>query len=175
MDIKQIAISAGTALVIAVIAVWGFAPDAQIVREVQKLGAAASPDIQSDWLRFGGVTRFAYATNNLNQASSTVCTIQSPAATSTLVSGGIRFDVASSTQWVVEIGKGVHSNATTTLLGTGIIVANGQGLILASSTFGLGVDPAVVFAPNTYFNVKAPTAGGGTPSGHCHAVFETYQ
>jgi hypothetical protein len=175
MDIKNIAVSAGTALIIALVAVWGFAPEAQIVREVQKLGAVASPDIQSDWLRFGGVTRFAYATNNLTQGSATVCSIQSPAATSTLVSGGIRFDVASSTQWLVEIGKATTNSATTTLLGTGIITANGQGTILASSTFGLGVDPVVVFAPNTYFNVKAPTAGGGAPSGHCHAIFETYQ
>lgn len=175
MDIKNIAVSGIVALVVALVGVWGFAPESQIVKEYTNLGAAASPDIQSDWLRFGGVTRFAYATNNLNQASSTVCTIQSPAATSTLVSGGIRFDVASSSQWLVEIGKGAHSNATTTLLGTGIIVANGQGTILASSSAGLGVDPVQVFAPNTFFNVKAPTAGGGTPSGHCHAVFETYQ
>lgn len=148
-------------------------PAPQVIE--RPVGAVASPDIPSPWIRFGGVQTYAQATNSLTQGSATVCSLQSPNATSTLVSGGIRFTTASSTQWLVEIGKATTNSATTTLLGTGIITANGQGTILASSTFGLGVDPVQVFAPSTYFNVKVPTAGGGAPVGHCHAVWEVYQ
>jgi hypothetical protein len=136
-----------------------------------KLGA--NPDLQSPYFSFGNVTRWA---NNvtLTQNASTTCSLQSPAATSTLVSGGIRFATASSSALLVEIGRSSSPNATTTLIGTAYTVGAGaQATIVASSSPAAG--DAVVFSPNTYFNVKIGAGSTGSlPVGSCHAVWEVF-
>ena len=141
-------------------------------------GAVASPDINSAYIRYGagyGVRTWATGTG-LTQATTTICAILSPAATSTLVSGGVKIDLASSSATTVYIAKATTAYATTTLLGAAIAVGAGaQGFGVASTT------GSHVFAPNTYFVVGLTGGDSGVanpvglvPRGSCHAVFEEY-
>lgn len=137
------------------------------------VGSLTGPDIPSPYLKWGGLPEYQ-AGVPLIQGASTTCAIQSPAATSTLISAGIRFDLASSSAAYIELGKSVSAFATTTSLGIHNLAAGAQATILASSTAAVngGADPATVFAPNTYFTVKI--GGGGSasvPTGICFARF----
>ena len=157
-----------------------------IVKEVpQKVGALVSPDIPFNYLTVGGVTRYYGKSNSLAQATTTVCSIQSPVATSTIVSASIRFDVSSTTSSRIYIGRGANTNATTTLLQETEIAANTKGTVTASttptSTQGQtvdGLDDALVIPPSSYINfgmkpTEANSKGTFTPTGACQATFET--
>ncbi len=127
----------------------------------------AVPDSPFPYFSFGGVRRWAYRTDNFNQATTTVCAIQSPAATSTLASAEIRFDVSSSTATTVTVAKSATAFATTTLLGGQISIGAGnQSTIVASST------ASQIFAPSQWL-VVGMQGGIGTfsPSGLCEATF----
>lgn len=132
-------------------------------------GSLAGPDIQSPYLRWGGVASYR-GSMALAQATTTVCAIQSPAATSTLQNAFIRFDVSSTTASVITIAKATTAFATTTSIGTDYnIAANAQGFINASTTNGTAGAPEV-FAPNTWL-VIGMKGGTGTfsPTGVCGA------
>lgn len=133
-------------------------------------GSITGPDIPSPYLAFGNVTRWAGSTA-LKQGSATVCSIQSPVSTSTLVTAGIQFTLASSSSQLVEFGRGATATATTTTLGTYTVGAGAQASVNASTTQGV----ATVFPPNTYFNVNFAGGGAGSaPVGTCHAVWEQF-
>ncbi len=133
------------------------------------LGSLAGPDIPSPWLRWGGVTEYA-GSMALAQATTTVCAIQSPAATSTLQAAFVRFDVSSTTASVVTIAKATTAFATTTSIGADYnIAANAQAFINASTTNGVA-GASEVFGPNTWL-VIGMKGGTGTfsPTGVCGA------
>jgi hypothetical protein len=133
-------------------------------------GALSSPDIASPYLGFGGVRRWAGSTGLITGAA-TVCSIQSPAATSTLVSAGIQFTLASSSSQLIEFGKGATATATTTSFGTYTVGAGAQASVDTMTTS----TSTVVFSPNTYFNVNFAGGGAGSaPVGTCHAVWEQF-
>lgn len=142
---------------------------------VQNVGAVSGPDISSEYLRWGtgyGIRVVQHALP-LRTGSTTVCSIQSPLATSTLVSGGVSMTVSSTTASTVTLAKALGPGASTTLIGAIPVAANAQVTLVASST------PTVyntnVFSPGTWFNVTM-TGGQGTfsPTGVCHATFEEY-
>lgn len=141
------------------------------------LGAVASPDIMSPYFSYGDVRHWAKKTTALNQATTTVCAIQSPAATSTLNFGAVRFSVSSTTASTVTLAKASTPYATTTRLAFGSIAANAQGTIFAQATStGTGItsatDDITTFAPNTYFVVgMAGGIGTFSPTGVCQASF----
>lgn len=136
--------------------------------QLQPAGAVSGPDISSRYLRWGGVATWASRTDSLIQASTTMCSIQAPAATSTLVLGsGIRLDVSSTTATVVRAFKSsLPATATTFLFGANV-AANARATIVASTSAD-----AFVFGPNEWLNVVA-SGGTGTfsPSGACQAQF----
>lgn len=131
----------------------------------QKLGSVSSPDIQSPYFSYGDVRFWAGSTNNLAQATTTVCAIQAPASTSTLQYGSIRFSVGSTTASLVTFAKAATAFATTTSLGQFTVAANAQGTAFASTTLG-----TAIFAPNEWF-VVGMQGGVGTfsPTGRCLA------
>lgn len=139
------------------------------VTTVNTLGAVTSPDINSPYFSFGGVREWAGFTQTF-AAASTTCSLQSPAATSTLVFGSFRVASTSATAALIEMGKSVSPNATTTLLGQATLAANAQGTMIASTSLSSGIDGAAVFAPNTYFNVKVGS-GVFQYGGTCVAVW----
>lgn len=152
-------------VVASVILVWGFGLGGknietvtkEVVREVretgQTLGALAGPDIMSPYISWGGVRHWA-GHMTFAQGTSTVCAIQSPAATSSLQFGSAKIVHASSSAATVFMAKATTQYATTTNLGTVALAAGAQGITVASTTFsGEPQDPASVFAPNTWFVV----------------------
>ena len=140
-------------------------------------GALSSPIIPSRYLEVGGVRHYYFRDGNLNQASTTVCSFYTPAATTTLVFASIRLTTGTSTtpQW--EIGKGTTMDATTTSFGTFSLSASDRGTMVASTTSsGFEADMPTVFAPNTYLNFKYGGDNGASYStnvftGDCRAEF----
>ena len=138
------------------------------------LGSVASPDIMSKWFSFGGVRQWAGKLEALATASSTVCAIQGPAATSTLGHGSVRFTLASTSAISVDLAKGTTQYATTTKIGSTYgIAASAQATIVASST-GSVAGNGTIFAPNDWFVVRFneysnSSGAGNAPTGVCEA------
>jgi hypothetical protein len=115
---------------------------------------------------FNTGARIAFTT-----ATTTVCAIQSPNATSTLVYGSAMFTVSSTSASTVNMARATTAFATTTSLGNGIFAANAQGTVIASTTpSSVATDGSQVFPPSTWF-VVGMTGGTGTfsPTGYCSA------
>lgn len=138
----------------------------------QSFGAVSGPDSFFPCTSNEGittcVTRIAMRT-----ATTTVCAIKSPAATSTLVSGTARFTYSSTTAPLVRFAKATTPYATTTALGNATIAAGAQGTLQASSTPVGALGDITVFEPSSYL-VVALSGGVGTfsPTGICQATFE---
>ena len=119
-----------------------------------QLGALSGPDIQSPYLSIGGV-RHEYRSKALATGTTTVCSLQAPAATSTLIRSALRVGTAttSATTWTVAKNT-TGGSATTTLINTISLAGASQGTLIASTTQtivgALSSDPVIVFAPNSY-------------------------
>ena len=143
------------------------------VKEVNTaFGSATSPDIQSPYFSFGGVRQWAGSTDNLIQASTTICAIQSPAGTSTLEVGSIQLSVSSSTASTVTLAKSTVPNGSSTIFQSNSVSAGAQATITTLATTTSAGVTNYTFAPNTYFVVSM---GGGTgtysPTGSCKAIW----
>lgn len=113
-------------------------------------------------------------TKDLTTSTTTVCAIQSPSATSTLVGGGIRMTTSSTTASTVTIAKATTAFATTTLINSASVSANAQATVLAASTTVSSLEQTNrIFAPNTWL-VFGMAGGTGTfsPVGSCSASFD---
>ena len=138
------------------------------------VGGLSSPDISSPYFSVGGVYEWKAQTANLIQASTTLCAIQSPAATSTLGRAVIRLVNATTSAVIIDLAKASSPYATTTLLGTTYAMGGSTQVTIVASSTGLG--GSQVFAPNDWFVVKhADGTGGGytgeAPTGVCQAVW----
>lgn len=134
----------------------------------QPLGALSGPDIPSPYLAWGGVRTWSGYTTALNQASTTVCSLQAPVSTSTLKLGsGVRFTISSTTASTVRGYKGAKVTDVTTRLFAANIAANAQGTVVATTT-----DDNMLFGPNEWLNiVMSGGAGTFSPTGSCSAQF----
>lgn len=139
----------------------------------KNFGALAGPDIPSQYLKWGGGAgiRIWPTAYPLTTSTTTVCSILSPAATSSLRSVGVQLTTSTTTSGVFTIAKGTHSNASTTLIAQAAITANAPLFLNGSTT----ADSIISIAPNTYINFSM-SGGAGTfsPIGTCHATFEEY-
>jgi hypothetical protein len=174
MDTKNLFVSLAVGVVAVVASV--FLGGTDTVREIQKvvekpsLGAVSSPDIMSPYFSFGGVKLWA-AKQEMMQATTTICAMQSPNATSTLWSATVAFETSSSTASKVTLAKATTAFATTTAVGDQInIAANAQTFIVASSSITANNS---VFAPATWL-VVGMQGGVGTmsPVGTCEAIWQ---
>lgn len=143
--------------------------------QIERLSAVSSPDILSPYFSFGGLRHWAGHRSTMASATTTVCSIQAPAATSTLMLGSANFAIASSSATIITFARSTSPSASTTLLASSALGASAQGtmIVMATST-ALGLDSHLVFPPNTYFNVsvQAGDIGGMTglaPTGSCAA------
>ncbi len=173
MDIlKQIIVS--VAVVLVVLGSYAVLTHKDSNGNSPVLGALAGPDIPSPYLHWGGVRTYN-AGSGLTAAASTTCSLQSPAATSTLVEAGINFDVASSTAAeIVEIGYSSNPFSTTTALsGTYHISSGAQAFVHASTAPAAGSNE--IIPPNSYINFKLGQWNSATaPVGRCQAQFVDY-
>lgn len=141
------------------------------------LGALSSPEIMSNWFSVGGVREWKYSAAP-TAASYTLCSFQSPAATSTIKSAGISLTVSTTSASTLYIAKGATAVATTTLLGSAYAIgASAQATVIASTT-PWEAGSAAIIAPNQYVNIALnPAASVITnlaPQGRCQVVFEEY-
>ena len=103
------------------------------------------------------------------QATTTVCAIQSPNATTTLAFFSANFTTSSTTASLITMASANNAFATTTTLGVSVsIPANGQATIIATTT------PGTIYAPLTWFVVgMAGGTGNFSPVGACNAQFNS--
>lgn len=128
-----------------------------------------TPEINLGGLRLVGMEK-ALATG-----TSTVCAIQSPSATSTLVSAGVRFGLASTSAVSFDLTNASTQYASSTKqIGThNYIGASYQAMIVASTT-----DNDATFAPSQWFVAKfydANNGVGNASTGRCWATWATPQ
>jgi len=136
------------------------------------LGAVAGPDSYFPCETHNGVQTCA-TKRSLTTATTTVCAIKSPNATSTLHRGSVKFSVSSTTASTVTLAKAATPFATTSILVADTSVsANAQASIVSTSTV-LSTGGVTLFAPNQYFVVgMAGGVGTFSPTGSCQAVFD---
>jgi len=142
----------------------------------EELGGISS-DFNQHWITVGGV-RLWQASEPLITASSTLCNLQAPAATSTLIHGSLNILTGTTTALYLEFGKGASGTNTSTTTSLGIIsslAANAFGTFIASTTQS-GADPANVFAPNTWFIAKMAAQSysyydAAALTGRCKAIW----
>lgn len=142
----------------------------------QPVGALAGPDIPSPYLRWGDVAIYQ-AKQTFNQASTTVCSLQAPSATSTLLWANVGITTGTSTTVLFEMAKSTLFDATTTLLSSSHSFASGVlGTFTASSTLNTdnGLNGPKIFGPNQYLNVKYGGANGSLNvlQGTCNAAWQ---
>ena len=176
--------------IVAVAIVLGFVflggektPNTQVQGGNKKIDAelaGVSPDIPSPYFSYGSSKHWAQRSDSLVSATTTVCAIQSPAATSTLEFASLNLSTGSTTGMQVTIAKASTPYATTTVLAQGIAGAN---LTTGNSYFAVyGATSSITshtFTPNQYLvvgmqgggNNYTSNPGGATysPVGTCQA------
>ena len=150
----------------------------QVVNEASaQLAGSDSPIKPYRYIEIGGVRQF-YHSAKPAQASYTLCSFQSPAATSTLKSAGISLTTATSSAYTIYIAKAATAVATTTLLDSAVAFSAGAQATVIASTTPWGAASNAIIAPNQYINFAINPGNTGTaglaPVGDCHAVFEAY-
>ena len=120
----------------------------------------------------GGIFMTALRNPSLTQATTTVCAIQSPNATTTVQDASLFLTVSSTTASTVTIASASTPYATTTYLGSFAVAANAQAALLAAATSSMNF----VLGPSQYV-VFGMAGGTGTfsPAGVCEAVFQVIQ
>lgn len=145
-----------------------------VVREVP-LAAASSPDLPGRYFSFGGVRNWGGKTSALTSATTTICSFQSPASTSTLLQATLRLDTSTTVTSIIQFSKNTVNNGTSStglLSGNYTVAANAKAFIQASTT---PTGTAVVFEPNAWLNVVVAASGGVqtvSPTGLCQATFQ---
>ena len=145
----------------------------------QSLGAVTGPDSTFPCESHNGVTT-CFERKNLAQATTTVCAIKSPTATSTLTFASVHINVATGTASTIQFSKAATAFATTTLIYTdaGGSTIESVGALAEVNAFASSTQPKTVrtFSPNTFF--VASRAGGGAfaggvfnEAGYCQATF----
>jgi hypothetical protein len=139
-----------------------------IVEKVQSLGASTSFSTDNV-TNFGGVNVYSYnrpLPSTAASGSTTLATVKSPAATSTLVYASCNPNSATSSASVVTLAKGAQPGATTTALTADQpYAANTRWQMVA----GYASSTAFIIAPNQFINVTQAGGGGQLfyPGGTC--------
>ena len=170
---RNIVIALIACVALAVVGLWLMRGDGTI--PTVNVGALAGPDIPSTYLQWGGVATHNFS-QSMTQGASTTCQWLTPAATST-VRIAARFTLASTSAVLVEMGKSLGPQATTTKLGEFTVGASLPATLVSSSTqadFGGAITWPFVAGPSTYLAVKIGGGGAGSvPTGTCNFSAET--
>jgi hypothetical protein len=145
----------------------------------EPLGALVGPLLPYDYIGVGGLETYQTSVAFTNNATTTVCSIASPNATSTLVFASFNQNVATATTMKLEIGKEAANradhSATSTEFGEAILTANILSTALATTTPTRGEGDNLTFRPGTMLNFNV--SGGGSTGigygvdGHCTAIW----
>lgn len=144
---KNILLTVGVAVAL-ILGVVSYTKDVEAPAPViQNVGAVSSPDISSRYLSWGSLqtyrSRVALAT-----ATNTPCSIQSPAATSSLSFASLNLTTGTSTATVWTLAKAATAFATTTPFNTYSV---GSGALASITQYGTSsINGNDVIGPNTY-------------------------
>lgn len=176
---KNYLIMGGIALGVVILWLAIVRPVQQIVHQTTggSLGSVASPDILSPYYSVGGLRVWKQRTDSLIAATTTICALQSPISTSTLVFASYRVLVGTTTNTRITIAKATTGFATTTEIGGGALGAGAQGTFVASTSpvTGTSLDGPMTFAPSNFVVVGVAnailgaTGVGYAPTGVCEA------
>ena len=135
-------------LVAVLLAGWlGAALQPDPVTPAPQLGALTGPDIPYTYLNIGGV-RHEYRSMAFTGATSTPCSVVSPAATSTLVRSVLQINTGSTTATTWHFASSTGPNATTSLLTNPISLGSGAQGTLAY--MGTSTQPGITNGVNGY-------------------------
>jgi len=149
------------------IALASFFGGMQLAPSHAVVGSATGPDMPFKYLNVGGVVH-NYESASLGSATSTVCSLQSPPATSTLLFAGIDITGYTSTTTTGFISIAATRTASTTVISQGPVTKNGTSYIVAAS---LSTTTSQI-SPSQYINFTMYTDGSvNSPSGDCSAEF----
>lgn len=138
----------------------------------EKPGAVGGNTIQAESIVVNGVETFQYI-RSLYAATTTVCAIKSPSATSTLAGGGIRMTTSSTTASTLTIARAATAYATTTTILSQAVAAGAQISVPFASTSPSNTYTDRVFAPGTFLVVGMQGGiGSFSPVGSCSALFQ---
>lgn len=145
-----------------------------VVQEVTKAGSVVSSELPTNFFSFGELRQWAYVPK-MNVATTTLCAIKSPAATTTLISAGFQINTGTSTAATIDIGTSTIAYSTTTNLVSAFSVGSGALGSAGWTSVGGSVQDNVM-APNTWVVVKTAGAGlgGYTYSGRCTVRFQEF-
>lgn len=148
-----------------------------------KLGATPGPDFYGPYWGVNDLKTYT-TMGALTQSTSTPCSIQSPIATSTLVSAGALWQTATGSVLEVEYARSATAFATTTRIGA-LQRVTGDTAGVTYATSSLDTFPLAPFFTNNWLTMKvsAPEAttnihNNGTgfrPTGTCWAVFQSLE
>lgn len=164
MDTKTIVLA-----LVVVLALGVFLPIGKESRTVvERLGDVNSPD-----LNIGGMRLVSAKTTSFTQAtSSVICSLQSPAATSTLVSGSVETLTGTSSATSLTISRGTSAAAvasvSTTLASSSVAATAYKTLVVNFSSTTIDM----IFPPSTYFLVTQSGGGVMNQSGACQALWQ---
>ena len=130
------------------------------------VGARNTPD-----LAIGEFQLYSQGRPNLTQATNTViCSLQSPAGTSTLIAGGISILTATSAPTSVSISKSTTNASIGTVIAT-TSVASGAQVVLDTSSTTVSSATIRTFSPNTFINFAQQGGGNLNQTGECSALW----
>ena len=162
-------------VVVACVALYGVTHPAQVNTVVEKVGAAAGPERFSECESTNGVTK-CWARATAKTSTTTICALRAPVgATSTLVAATVDLTLSSTTASRIHIAKASTAFATTTQIGSTIVLAaNEQVTIIASTTAAQEANQVPKFTSGQYLTVGIQGGTGDfSPVGTCQAEWMT--
>ncbi len=175
--IATVAISVVLSLVGA-LALLGNGPTGPQGPAGKSFGALVSPDIASPFLSWGGVRQWAYSP--ALGSSKTVCSVQAPAATSTLIHASVVVN-SQPTANQFEIGIATTNTATTTRVALKTLSAltdDSLNAVASSTPTAMGTVTTgdtpinIVVGPHQFVNVNVSSSTLPlTHVGHCNVLF----
>lgn len=177
---KVVGIALGISVVTAIVALGAF----WVLRDPTNVSALSGPDIPSPYISWGGILKWNLP-GSFQTATTSVCWVKSPVASSTLDWARIAITVGTTTDAIFDISTSTTQFASSSpaLVKAEAIVSGATGIIAwqpgaASSTSGvIGLTKTSgasqnVLPPNTYVTFKTGAGlGGYTYTGSCAAGF----
>lgn len=143
------------------------------VSDGESFAAASGPDMPFRYLNVGGVKTFYNYSNSLIQATSSVlCSIQSPAGTSTLQTGGILITTGTSSATSLSATKSTTRYGVGTVIASSSVASGARATLeAASSTASALANDNKIFPPNSYLVFAQQGGGILNQEGSCFAEF----
>lgn len=171
---KNIKITLVVILVIATLGLFFPREKSTVERVIEKVGAIVGPEVNNDFWSFNGF-RQDMRVETMNAATSTVCAVRTPPATSTLVAFYANFRKPPTVATTFVLSTSTTRFSTSSPLFKGATLANSTTTIswLATTTNATAQNMTIV--PNTF--IVFDMAGSPTYSGlvgKCYAEFRSF-